>query len=131
MWKEIIICTIIIVTIAIGNNITQNYSVKTIETITSKLRELKIEMKEKEENIDNEKIQEKVNNIFNEWTQRYDKLAYYIEHDELEKVETNLTSLKSCIETNSFSEAVDELDKCTFVLKHIKDKYMFNLQNIF
>lgn len=131
MWKEIIICIIIVTTIAIGNNITQNYSVESIETLTSKLGELKVEMKEKKENIDNAKIKEKANNIFNEWTQRYDKLAYYIEHDELEKVETNLTSLKSCIETNSFSEAVDELDKCTFVIKHIKDKYMFNLQNIF
>ena len=131
MWKEIIICIIIVTTITIGNNITQNYSLESIETLTSKLGELKVEMKEKKKNIDNEKIQEKANNIFNELTQRYDKLAYYIEHDELEKVETNLTSLKSCIETNSFSEAVDELDKCTFVLKHIKDKYMFNLQNIF
>lgn len=131
MWKEIIICIIIVTTITIGNNITQNYSVESIETLTSKLGELKVEMNEKKKNIDNKKIQEKANNIFNEWTQRYDKLAYYIEHDELEKVETNLTSLKSCIETNSFSEAVDELDKCTFVLKHIKDKYMFNLQNIF
>lgn len=131
MWKEIIICIIIVTTITIGNNITQNYSLESIETLTSKLGELKVQMKEKKKNIDNEKIQEKANNIFNEWTQRYDKLAYYIEHDELEKVETNLTSLKSCIETNSFSEAVNELDKCTFVLKHIKDKYMFNLQNIF
>lgn len=111
MWKEIIICIIIVTTITIGNNITQNYSVESIETLTSKLGELKVEMNEKKKNIDNEKIQEKANNIFNEWTQRYDKLAYYIEHDELEKVETNLTSLKSCIETNSFSEAVDELDK--------------------
>lgn len=131
MWKEIIICIIIVVTIAIGNNITQNYSIESIETLTKELGELKEKMKIKEENLDNEKIQEKANNIFNEWTQRHDKLAYYIEHDELEKVETNLTSLKSYIETNSFSEAVDELDKCTFVLKHIKDKYMFNLQNIF
>lgn len=131
MWKEIIICIIIVTTITIGNNITQNYSVESIETLTSKLGELKVEMKEKKENIDNAKIKEKANKVFDEWTQRHDKLAYYIEHDELEKVETNLTSLKSYIETNSFSEAVDELDKCAFVLKHIKDKYMFNLQNIF
>ena len=65
------------------------------------------------------------------WEARHDKLAYFIEHDELEKVETDLTSLKSFIETNSYSEATSELDKSVFVLQHIEDKYAFNLENVF
>ncbi len=65
------------------------------------------------------------------WERRHDKLAYFIEHDELEKVKTDLTALNSFIETKEYAEAISELDKCVFVLKHIEDKYAFNLQNVF
>lgn len=131
MWKEVIICGVIIITIFIGNQITQNYSVETIEELTKQLEELKQEMYQKQENVDSEKNNEKMDDIFKQWNERHDKLAYYIEHDELEKVETNLTSLKSYIKSNEYAEAVSELDKSVFVLKHIEDKYVFNLQNIF
>ena len=131
MWKEAIICSIIIITILIGNQVTQSYSVETVEEITIKLEELKQEMNKEQENINHEKINEKIEDIFNKWNERHDKLAYYIEHDELEKVETNLTSLKSYIKTNPYAEAVCELDKTVFILKHIEDKYVFNLQNVF
>lgn len=131
MWKEAIICSIIIITILIGNQVTQSYSVETVEEITIKLEELKQEMNKEQENINHEKINEKIEDIFNKWNERHDKLAYYIEHDELEKVETNLTSLKSYIKTNQYAEAVCELDKTVFILKHIEDKYVFNLQNVF
>ena len=131
MWKEVIICGVIIITIFIGNQITQNYSVETIEELTKQLEELKQEMYQKQENVDSEKNNEKMDDIFKQWNERHDKLAYYIEHDELEKVETNLTSLKSYIKSNEYAEAVSELDKSIFVLKHIEDKYVFNLQNVF
>ena len=131
MWKEVIICGVIITTIFIGNQITQNYSVETIEELTKQLEELKKEMYQKQENVDSEKNNEKMDDIFKQWNERHDKLAYYIEHDELEKVETNLTSLKSYIKSNEYAEAVSELDKSVFVLKHIEDKYVFNLQNVF
>ena len=131
MWKEVIICGVIIITIFIGNQITQNYSVETIEELTKQLEELKQEMYQKQENVDSEKNKEKMDDIFKQWNERHDKLAYYIEHDELEKVETNLTSLKSYIKSNEYAEAVSELDKSVFVLKHIEDKYVFNLQNVF
>ena len=57
-----------------------------------------------------------------EWRNSFEKLAYYIEHDELEKVDTNLIGLKSYIETEEESDAVSELEKSVFVLKHIEDK---------
>lgn len=66
-----------------------------------------------------------------DWESRHNKLAYYIEHDELEKVETNLVALKSFIDSNEYAEAVSELDKSVFILKHIEDKYDFNLENVF
>ena len=131
MWKETIICVFIVIAIVIGNYITQNYTVQSVEELTSKLGELKQEIVKEEGDIDREKANNKMEEIKKSWEARHDKLAYFIEHDELEKVETDLTSLKSFIETNSYSEATSELDKSVFVLQHIEDKYAFNLENVF
>ena len=90
-----------------------------------------IEAEENGEEEVNENIKNKKEEMKKEWENRYDKLAYFIEHDELEKVKTDLTALNSFIETKEYAEAISELDKCVFVLKHIEDKYAFNLQNVF
>ncbi len=131
MQKEVIVCIFIIVLIIVGNVVTQNYTVKSVESLADQLSDLKSDIFKEEENIERDSIKDKIKQIEDNWESRHDKLAYYIEHDELEKVETNLTSLRSFIEANENSEAVSELDKSVFVLKHIEDKYAFNLQNIF
>ena len=69
--------------------------------------------------------------IYNKWMGFHDKLAFYIEHDELEKIETELTALKGDIEVKKYDDAITQLDKSIFILKHIKYKYKFNLDNIF
>ena len=131
MQKEIIVCIFLIVLITVGNVVTQNYTVESVESLADQLSDLKSDIFKEEENIERDSIKDKIKQIEDNWESRHDKLAYYIEHDELEKVETNLTSLRSFIEANENSEAVSELDKSVFVLKHIEDKYAFNLQNIF
>ncbi len=131
MQKEIVVCIFIIALIIVGNIVTQNYTVDSVESISNQLSDLKSDIFEEEDNIERDSVKDKIKQIENNWESRHDKLAYYIEHDELEKVETNLTSLRSFIEANENSEAVSELDKSIFVLKHIEDKYAFNLQNIF
>lgn len=129
MKKELIICTIIVISIIIGNIITQNYTKETINITTQKLDELKSKITQ--EDILTEEVKNEILEIYHEWNKRHDKLAYYIEHDELEKVETDLTSLKSFIEVQEYKEAVSELDKTIYILKHIEEKNAFNLKNIF
>lgn len=131
MWKETIICIVIVLIIIVGNIITQNYTVESVSQLNSSLMELKQEMENGEEDSKQEKAKSKIDKTFEEWENRHNKLAYFIEHDELEKVEDDLTSLRSYIGTNEFEEAISQLDKCAFVLKHIQDKYAFNLENIF
>ena len=58
-------------------------------------------------------------------------MAYYFEHDELEKVHTAIVKMKSYVETGNFSEATAELQEGKFVIEHIQEKNSFNLQNIF
>lgn len=130
MLKESIISTVLVIAIIIGNYMTQNYTKESAKELSNKLNELK-------ENIlnigeeDSSQLKDKMEGIKDEWESRFNKLAYYIEHDELEKVENNLTGISSFIEMEEYAEAISELDKGVFVLKHIEDKYGFSLENIF
>lgn len=132
MWKEIIICIVIVTAIIGGNILTQNYTVESVENLSGKLSEFKKDVLEIEEKGGNkDSVNEKMQEIKNEWNKRHDKLAYFIEHDELEKVETNLTGASSFLEIEDYVETISELDKSNFILKHIEEKYAFNLENIF
>ena len=134
MKKEIIICIIVVIAIVLGNVITQNYTNESVKILSDELDELKINLNnklEKKEEKPKEELSKKIEKITNDWELRHDKLAYYIEHNELEKVEDNLTSLNSLISTEEYAEAIKELDKSIFILKHIEEKYAFNLENIF
>lgn len=131
MVKESIICGVIVISIIFGNYKTQGYTKESVAEISNDLEALRQEISKGEEEIDEDKTKEKILGIYEEWNKRHDKLAYFIEHDELEKVETNLTSTKSFIETKEYSDSIEEIDRGIFVLKHIEEKYAFNLQNIF
>lgn len=107
--------------------VTQNYTKKCVETLTNELENLKQNLIQKE----TEQAKIKTEEINQKWEQMHNKLAYYIEHDELEKVETYFTACKSFTQTENYDLAISELEKTTFVLDHITDKYSFNLVNIF
>ena len=134
MKKEIIICIIVVIAISIGNIITQQYTKESVATISNDLEELKLDLNNKiknEEEKTNDELSNSVDKITKDWESRHDKLAYYIEHNELEKVEDNLTGLDSLVSTEEYAEAIKELDKCIFILRHIEEKYAFNLENIY
>ena len=127
MYKETIICIFIIILIIGLDIITQNYTKKSTIEITDCLSELKDEIEN--ENLENAKL--KIEELDNKWENRRDKLAYYIEHDELEKVDTAIVQVKSFVENDDIPSAMAELENGKFVLEHIERKYKFNLQNIF
>ncbi|MCI8640711.1 MAG: DUF4363 family protein [Clostridia bacterium] len=129
MIKELVICIIIVVLIFVGNAITQGYLNESVNITTQSLNELKEELVKEEVNLEISK--KKIEETYGDWKNRYKKLAYYVEHDELEKVDTQLTGVKSYIEMEEFSETVPELDKAIFILEHINNKNIVNLKNIF
>ena len=126
VFKEIIISIIIIIFIIALDFITQNYTKETVVQTTAKLSYLKEKIK-----TDGDKISNDLEEIYKNWEERGEKLAYFIEHDELEKVETNLTKIRSFIETNELDMAIGSIDEAKFILEHIKEKNAFNLENIF
>ena len=129
MLKETMICIVIVIVIIFGNVITQNYTKESVSELSEGLTSLRQKISQKE--ISKEEISKQTEGIYEQWKERHEKLAYFIEHDELEKVETELVVIKSDIETDNYEELISSIDKSIFVLQHIKDKYAFNLQNIF
>lgn len=129
MKKELIICSAIVIAIILGNILTQGYTKEVVLYMDEELENLKEDLLQEE--VDTEKVTGKITNIREEWEKRYQKLAYFIEHDELEKVETELTSLQANIETKEYKQGIPDLQKCIFILDHIKDKSSLQIKNIF
>jgi len=127
MLKETIICVIIVIGIFGLEFYTQGFTEETVSEVTEMFDKI-------EENIskrDIEQIDNEIKNIETKWEEKQKKLAYYIEHDELEKVHTAIVKMKSYVESENFSEALAELEDGKFVIEHIQEKNSFNLQNIF
>ena len=127
MRKELIICIFIIVLIVITNIITQNYTKECVSIMHQNLEILKeASLKENKD-----EVQSKIDEVENNWNEFQEKLAFYIEHDELEKVETQIYAMKGFYEISKYDEIIPELDKCVFILEHIQDKTKLNVKNIF
>lgn len=128
MFKEVIICVMILISIIVGNYVTQRYTKDSIQELSSSLHGIKEQLLQQDN--DNKNLNNDLKNIEDIWGKRHEKLAFYIEHNELEKIKTCLTSMKSYVEANEYEESINEIDKNIFLLEHIEDKYAFNLQNI-
>ena len=126
MYKELIISTVVILLVICVNSITQSYTKESVELMDEKLMELEDRIKEEQMQ---EELQYKMNEVMDNWKEKYNKLAYFIEHNELEKVETELTSLRANIDEEQYEEAVTSLEKSIFILNHIKEK-LFILNHI-
>jgi glutaredoxin-related protein len=129
VYKEIAISIIVIVAIFGLNYATQNYTNYTVSEMKEKLDNTRIELAN--ENPKYDVAIEKATNTFDRWEELDDILALYIEHDEIEKVKTALTSMKSFIEMQDDSQAVDSIDRCKYILEHIVEKEKFSIDNIF
>lgn len=129
MYKELVISIVVIALVAVGNIITQNNTVKSVEEVSDQLTILRDEIAG--QYVSQEKAKKKMEEIEKMWKEKNETMAYYIEHDELEKAQTELTKLKANIDTRDYSQAVESLDTCIFILKHIKDKTALKIVNVF
>lgn len=127
MYKELIICTVIIIIIVTLDIFLQNYT----KTSTMEIEKLLSEIKESIENKDLDSQKNKLNILDQTWEKKHNRLAYYIEHDELEKVDSSIVKVRYFLENGDIPSAIAELETGKFILKHIEDKYKFNFQNIF
>ena len=129
MKKEIIISFVILFFIIVFHAITQVYTQNFFDSISDNLNS--IEEIIFSEDINRNELENDIDNIINKWKENYDYYACFIEHDELEKVQTQLISIKSNIKTEDYGKAIDETERCKFILKHIEEKDSLKIVNIF
>lgn len=129
MYKEIIISIVIIIGIFVLNYITTNYTTESLDSMFSGFAEMRPELLK--DNQEKELLSKKAEELISNWNNKTEKLAYYIEHDELEKVNTYLVGLKANIDSEDYEQAVENLDICGYILEHIDDKEAFLIKNIF
>ena len=127
MYKELFIIFIVIAIIVGLDIITNKYTNETLGILSSELYTLKdYILKEDKEN-----SQEQMQKIKLKWEERYKILAFYIEHDELEKVETEMVKLEADIEVEEFKHCISELETTNFILEHIQEKEEMHLRSVF
>ncbi len=126
MVKELVISIIIVISIVSVDFITQNYTNDSIAQTSAMLNNLKDQVNKEQDN-----LQDNIEQISSTWEDKTHKLAYFIEHDELEKVETNLTNIKSFIKVGDTNMIIKSIEEAEFLLDHIKDKNALSLENIF
>ncbi len=129
MHKELIICIVVVVVITVLDIFTQNFTNESIAYMDEELSYLKENLIIDE--VDKDLVDNKMKEIYENWEEKKEKLAYYIEHDELEKVNTELSSLKANILVEEYSQGVPNLEMCKFILNHIKEKTEIKIKNIF
>lgn len=127
MYKEIIIIIVAITLVISLDIVTNNYTKETVEIMRGKLSILREYIFEENK----EKSDLQIPDIEKEWDERYKILAFYLEHDELEKVNTELTSIKAFLDMEEYSECMNSLDKCVFILEHIQEKEETSLKSVF
>ena len=124
--KETLISISIIIVIFCLDIMMQKYTEKVVSTMNNYINDLKTDIRD--ENYS--KLDQNINDMNDKWDEFKNVLSVYIEHDELEKVETYLAGYKSYVETHDKDMALSDLDKTEFILEHISNKYKFTIENI-
>ena len=85
----------------------------------------------KENDTKNSDLSKKSQEIFKEWLKNFNVMAYFIEHDELEKVNTQMRLIMAEYDAKSLEDAVPEIEEGIFILEHIEDRQKITWKNIF
>ena len=123
--KEYIVLSLIIFFIIFVEIITVIITKSSLEDINHDISELEIAIYNKGD------INEKMNEVIDEWKSVEEKLSYYMEHDELEKISCEVTNLKSNIELDNNEDFKEAIDEIKFRLDHVQNKQKLDLKNIF
>lgn len=136
MYKEIIICILVVIFIFSMDLISNNYTKNVFFNINDELSNLRNEITsedKKEEKIKEKmkEIEEKMKEIEEKWYKNINLLSCYLEHNELEKVQRQITLIKGNIDVKEYNQATPQLEECKFIINHIIDKESFLIRNIF
>ena len=132
MKREIIIVILITICIFLLNAVTSNYTNKNVKKMIESIDELKgVAEDSLEGNKKLEEIKEKINKIKSDWEEPNFIMSYYIEHDEIEKVNSSMVKFETSFNYKDYEEGLIELENCKYILNHIQDKNSIKIINFF
>lgn len=129
MRREAVITILILLAILIGEWLTQSYSKKTLRGVQGSLKELKEQILSSEMEVS--ELIDKTNQIYEKWEEDNQLLSYYLEHNELEKVNTQIVLVKGFLESDTPGDAIPEIEEGIYILEHIKEKEKLSIKNVF
>lgn len=130
MKKEEIITIIIMSIIIIADLITQKYLDNTVSLVSGKLYDLKEIASDNEEMQENE-LENRINDIYKEWKDKCKELSYFIDHEGMEEIDLNLEKAKENFKLNQKDDAITEINEGIYKLNFLRDKQKLTLSNVF
>ena len=130
-YKTLIFAISILIIIIILDIIFENYSKNAIEKINSNIDKISKAFEIEGENYDKEKLEKFSEKARDEWRKREDILSCFIEHDEVEKINTKLDVLYTQVKNEVWMDAKSTVSEVKRLVKYLEGKYELSIQNIF
>ncbi len=128
--KEYIVLISIIVFLIVTEIYISTVTKKSIEE-SEKMVDYVIENALNKEDYKKEDEIKKVEEFEKVWKKIEDRLSYFTEHNELEKVSAAIAEMKGCVESGLQEDAYMKMKEIKFRIEHIKTKQKFALNNLF
>ena len=126
MFEQITIVIIIVILIIFLEIVTSKNTAYSISKMLDEINSIS-NLLEKDMN----KAKKKSKNIFEKWEELENKMNYYLEHDELEKVGRQIAILESQINSENILDIKQNISEIKFLLRHIEEKPKITIDNIF
>ncbi len=103
-----------------------------IKSVISKIEENNNLYQKKElEKLNEKEVQKEIENLKKSWLEKQEKLSFFTEHDELEKVTECLIMLEENYRNQEYTIALQNSKEFLYWLKHFEEKDKLKLKNVF
>ncbi len=125
--KEYLIISVILILVFVIDNRTNHSLVSSVEWMRNGI--LSVENKMKEENQSEAKSE--FYGLEEKWKEEVEKLALFVEHNELEKISGDIILIESNFDTGDTDELFQNIADLKFMLEHIEEKNQLKWKNLF
>ena len=135
MKRTLVVCIIIIIFIVMSDLLLRKYADNKFDYMIGKLTDITNSIKlvgDKPEMVSNNTDGNKkiIEDLESMWEKDYTIMSCYLEHNELEKVKTQMVIIRAGMETNDVSYIYEEVNRAVYIIEHIKDKSRLKIDNI-
>lgn len=125
--KEYVIVGVILIFVFFIEHITKQNLSDSVKWMKEGITSIENKLEENRET----EAQNEFLDLKGKWEGEQEKLAFFVEHEELEKVSNDIVIIESNFKQNESDEIDENITDLKFMLDHIEEKNQLNLKNIF